>query len=363
MNATAPLTQNFSAGIPVNNLWLLMLYASEFRYLIEEYGGTESIDEDVASLVADVLCSQVETRLKRNLTFGYKHSTRDLNRVRGRINVLETYSKQLLQKGKVNCTFEELSVDTPRNRYICAALKRIASLVGNKSLKLRCLKLAQSMVERGISPVFDVSYHPKRERFGRHELTDRKVLTTAELAFNLALINESVTNGHFASPDKQAEWVRKLFEKAVGGFYDLKLDKSWSVKSGKRLNWQIDNASELIEQLMPSMQLDILLENEVLHKRIIIDTKFTPITKVNKLHDNETFKSDYIYQLYTYLRTQEAESDPLSLTSDGMLLHPSVGVTFDEHVSIQGHKLRFCTVDLSLSSLEIEEQLIALISK
>lgn len=360
MNAIAPPIQNLSAGIPVNNLWLLMLYASEFRYLVDEYGGTESIDEDVASLVADVLCSQVEARLKRNLTYGYKHSTRDLNRVRGRINVLETYSHQLLQKGKVHCTFEELSVDTPRNRYICAALKRIASLVSKKSLKLRCHQLAQSMIERGVSPMFDVSYHPKNERFGRHELVDRKVLTTAELAFNLALINESATSGHFASPDKQAEWVRKLFEKAVGGFYDLKLNKSWSVKLGKRLNWQVDDASEQIEQLMPSMQLDISLENEDQKQRIVIDTKFTSIT-TKRFHGGESFKSGYIYQLYTYLRSQEVVSDPMSLTSTGMLLHPSVGVNYDEHVTIQGHQLRFCTIDLSRSSMEISHQLFELI--
>ena len=360
MNAIVSPIQNLSAGIPVNNLWLLMLYASEFRYFIDEYGGTESIDDDVANLVADVLCSQVDARLKRNLTYGYRHSTRDLNRVRGRINMLETYSQQLLQKGKVRCTFEELSIDTPRNRYICAALKQVAHLVSKRSLKLRCHNLAQSMIEQGVSPMFDVSYHPKNERFGRHELADRKVITTAELAFNLALINESAPNGHFATPDKQAEWVRTLFEKAVGGFYDLKLGKSWRVKPGKRLNWQIDAASEQIAHLMPSMQLDISLENESQQQRIVIDTKFTSIT-TKRFHGGESFKSGYIYQLYTYLRSQEVLSEPMSMTSTGMLLHPSVGVSYDEYVTIQGHKLRFCTVDLSLSSEKVAEQLLELI--
>lgn len=361
MNAIAPPIQNLSAGIPVNNLWLLMLYASEFRYLVDEYGGTESIDEDVASLVADVLCTQVEARLKRNLTYGYKHSTRELNRVRGRINVLQSYSQQLLQKGKVSCTFEELSIDTPRNRYICAALKRIANLINKKPLKLRCHKLAQSMFELGVSSLYDVCYNPKNERFGRHELDDKKVLTTAELAFNLALINESSSNSLYVSPDKQAEWVRKLFEKAVSGFYDLKLDKSWKVKPGKRLSWQIDNASEQIERLMPSMQLDITLENKSLEQRIVIDTKYTSIT-TKRFHGGESFKSGYIYQLYTYLRSQEVKSDPLSLKSTGMLLHPSVGVSYNEYAKIQGHEFRFCTVDLSTKPDEINQQLLSLIT-
>ena len=41
-----------------------------------------------------------------------------------------------------------------------------------------------------------------------------------------------------------------------------------------------------------------------------------------------------------------------------MLLHPSVGVIYDEVVSIQGHDLRFCTVDLTVEPEAINEQLL-----
>lgn len=356
------LEQNYSAGIPVQNLWLLMLYASECRYLASDYAGTESIDEDVANLIADVLCSQVEQRLKRNLTYGYKQSTREINRVRGRINTLETYSKQLLQKGKVSCTFEELSVDTPRNRYICAALNKVSRLVSKKSLKLRCHKLDQAMIQLGVSPLFSVNYQPKNDRFSRHETGDKKVVQVADLAFNLALINEASGDGYFPTPDKQDHWVRALFENAVTGFYKLKLDATWQVKAGKKLYWQVDSQSSLIDSLMPSMKLDILLENQEQAKRIIIDTKYTSIT-TKRQFGGESFKSNYIYQLYTYLRSQEIHDDPLSINSTGMLLHPSVGVEYDECVTIQGHEIRFCTVDLTQSPECITKQLLSLITQ
>jgi 5-methylcytosine-specific restriction enzyme subunit McrC len=358
--ASSDVEQNYSAGIPVQNLWLLMLYASDFRYLANEYAGKESIDEDVANLVADVLCEQVTERLKRNLTYGYKNSTRELSRVRGRINALETYTKQLLLKGKVSCSFEELSIDTPRNRYICAALNKISRLVSNKALKLRCNKLYQSMLQLGVSPLFSVNYQPSNDRFSRHELADKKVVTTAELAFNLGLINESNDNRLFPSPDKQEHWVRMLFEKAVAGFYQLKLSNDWKVKPGKVLNWQIDDATDQIAMLMPSMKLDILLENKEEQQRIVIDTKYTSIT-TKRQHGGESFKSGYIYQLYAYLRSQETIDDALSSNSTGMLLHPSVGVQYNERVSIQGHELRFCTVDLTQAPDKISERLLHLI--
>jgi 5-methylcytosine-specific restriction enzyme subunit McrC len=352
---------NFSAGIPVQNLWLLMLYASRFRYSASEFAGTELVEDDVANLVADVLCNQVEQRLKRNLTYGYKQSTRELTRVRGRINTLETYSKQLLQKGKVSCSFEELSIDTQRNRYICAALTKISRLVSSKSLKLRCHKLNQIMLQLGVSSLASVNYQPKNDRFSRHETNDRKVVATAELAFNLALINESYGNGLYPSPEKQESWVRKLFEKAIVGFYDLKLREGWKVRPSKKIVWQTEEESSLISTLLPTMEVDILLDNAALGKRLIIDTKFTAITKFNH-YGQERFKREYIFQLYSYLRSQEQQDDPVSLVSEGMLLHPSIGVNFNEKVKVQGHNMRFCTVDLTLSTSDIQKRLLSLIT-
>lgn len=350
----------FSAGVPVRNLWLLMMYASDFKYQTFGYSGSENVDDNVANLVADVLCSQVEERLKRNLTFGYRYSARDLNRVRGKINMLETYSKQLLLKGKINCTFEELSVDTPRNQYISAALDKISGLVSKVNLKTRCQKLRKTMIELGVSPFNSSNYHPTNDRFGKHELADRRVLSSAELAFNLSLINESAGSGFYPLPEKQEYWVRKLFERAIAGFYKMKLDKTWQVKPSKKILWKAEEATSLIVQLLPTMEIDIQLNNTFLGKRIVIDTKFAAITKTNQ-YGQERFKRDYIFQLYAYLRSQEQMDDPLSTSSEGILLHPSVGGSVNERVKIQGHNMRFCTVDLTVSAPEVESQLLGLI--
>jgi 5-methylcytosine-specific restriction enzyme subunit McrC len=81
---------------------------------------------------------------------------------------------------------------------------------------------------------------------------------------------------------------------------------------------------------------------------VIVDTKFTAITTKGWYRD-ETLKAGYLYQIYAYLRSQERPEDPTSPwnTAEGMLLHPTVDKAFNETVSIQGHPLRFVTVDLS----------------
>ena len=112
------------------------------------------------------------------------------------------------------------------------------------------------------------------------------------------------------------------------------------------------------------METDITLdmppavENET-HSRIIIDTKFTHILSPTRYSD-EKLRSGYMYQIYAYLRSQERDDDPHSVNASGMLLHPSVGREVDEAATIQGHRIRFATVNLAADSLAIRARLLSL---
>jgi 5-methylcytosine-specific restriction enzyme subunit McrC len=110
---------------------------------------------------------------------------------------------------------------------------------------------------------------------------------------------------------------------------------------------------------MPTMITDIILENTQEERRIIIDTKFTDVLTKSQ-YGGERFKTGHIYQLYSYLRSQESSDDPLSLCSDGILLYPSVGVEIDETALIQDHRVRFVTIDLARPSAEVVENLKAI---
>ena len=71
--------------IPVRNLWLLMLYASELTRTkgVSEAALEDDVD-DLPELVARLLANSVERRLRRNLTYGYRHRAAVQRRVRGR---------------------------------------------------------------------------------------------------------------------------------------------------------------------------------------------------------------------------------------------------------------------------------------
>ena len=111
--------------IPVRNVWLLMLYASHLYQALPPARrvAVEKNPDELPNLVAEILTRAVERRLRRNLSFGFQRQAADLRRVRGHIDVLRTERHQLLQRGRVACRFEDLTVDTPNNRYVRAALR------------------------------------------------------------------------------------------------------------------------------------------------------------------------------------------------------------------------------------------------
>lgn len=66
----------------------------------------------------------------------------------------------------------------------------------------------------------------------------------------------------------------------------------------------------------------------------------------------------YLYQIYSYLRSQEATDDPLAAHASGLLLHPAIDDMINESVVIQNHDIRFATVDLASSADAIRRQLL-----
>jgi len=348
--------------IPIRNIWLLLLYASElYRQRGYDQFAVEENPEDIPDLVAKFLAHAVVRRLKRNLTFGYQTANDVLSRVRGRIDLLKTEGHQLLYRGKVACRFENLTVDTPRNRYVRAALLAISRIVHNPELAHRCRSLSNSLKELGVSGEKPTRAVMSTDRHSRHDAEDRIMISAAHLAFDLALPTEK--EGHRLLPiaARDENWIRRLYEKAIAGFYQVVLStQGWRVDAGRTIYWQIEDKTPGIDRILPQMRTDIILEHSKKQQRIVIDTKFTSIL-TSGYYREETLRSGYIYQIYAYLRSQERADDPLSLNSCGLLLHPAIDEARNEMVVIQKHPIRFATVNLAATPREIRSQLLEVI--
>lgn len=347
--------------IPVRNLWLLMLYASDlFRISGVGKVAIEDNPDELADLVAELLAHAVEERQHRSLSFAYQSSEAILNRVRGRINVLETERHQLLSRGMVACRFDDHTVNTPRNRFVRAALESISRIVRRADVAHRCRSLAKAMNAMGVSGGAPTRSEMSKDRFGRHDSDDQLMVAAAKLAFELALPTEEAGSHLMSLPDREAVWVRLLFEKAVGGFYRVVLPPDgWRVHMGSPLQWQIAKRSVGIADILPTMRTDVVLDHDESGLRLVIDTKFTSLLTKGWYRDT-VIRSAYVYQMFAYLQSQSGRGDAAADRASGVLLHPAVGETVDEAVMIQGHEMRFATVDLTASAREIRAQLLRL---
>lgn len=126
----------------------------------------------------------------------------------------------------------------------------------------------------------------------------------------------------------------------------------------KTTNYRVNQTDS--SPILPSMKTDIELTNQAKGHKTVIDTKFKTILTANRF-GAESLRSEDIYQLYAYLRSQEDTEEGLTRPTTGMLLHPAVGYSLYEETTIQGHRFRFATVYLLEDPQKISAQLLDLI--
>lgn len=344
--------------IPIRNVWLLFLYAYKLSRYEGQFQSEIESSPDLLSLVAKLLCYATEKRLRRQLSAAYQSRHATLRRVRGRIDLLETATHQLLERAEIACDFDELTSDTPRNRLIRAALTRLGSRLKDPDLAKSAKALARALGERGVSALLPSRSELAREQIARHDADDRLLVSLARAVFDLILPTETVGSRDVVNATRSEVNFPLLFEKAIAAFFQVELSQrpGWVVRPSHLIQWPWGSRSAGMAGILPSMVCDIVIENSMLGRRIVIDTKFMNILTPGR-YGGWRLKSGNIFQVYSYLRSQESADDALSGDAEGILLHPAVGLNLDETAMISGHPVRFRTVDLSQPSTSIVSEL------
>jgi 5-methylcytosine-specific restriction enzyme subunit McrC len=362
MASESAVGERMVGRIPVRNLWLLMLYASELTRYKNRFNALAEADfDDLPDMVARLLVEAVEYRLRRNLTRGYRNRQMALTRVRGRIDILTTEARLLLCRGEVFCRFQELTIDTPRNRLVRAALDLMARIVGDLGLGQRCRALACILARSGVGGLRPPRTELALDQIGRNDDGDRFMVALAQLAFELAIPTEVSGSTALVAPEREERWVRLLFEKAVLGFARAELvPLGWSVRGSGPLHWQVTSKSDGLAAILPRMVTDIVLDPPLGGRRVVVDTKFASILE-SRLYGGSSLKSGYIYQMYAYVRSQEGLGVQWDKT-DGLFLHPAIGESVYEHAEIQGHSITFATVNLTGTTAAVRSELRGILS-
>lgn len=347
-------------GIPVRNLWTLLVYAADLAGILDQVDGQVDDETELPELVSRLLATAVERRLRRSLSRGYARRDATLPRVRGRIDWLRTESGTLLSRGMIACRYEEFTHNTARNRLVRAALERMAAAVREPDLSRRCGALARTLAERGVGGSAPSRGEMSADRLARNDADDRLMVAIARMALDLVIPAEGDGDVRSTRLDRDEAVLRRIWEKAVANLYRHELGDEARVRVHPGLSWATSGPTSELAALLPGMEADVIVDT--VGGRIVIDTKFANVL-VARQHGGEAFKSGHLYQLYAYLRSQAGCGDPVADRAKGLLLHPSVDRHVDESATIQGHRVRFATVDLTLPGAELRAALLRFVTE
>lgn len=349
-------------AISVRNAWHMLLYAWDMAAWRGSFKGAVENSPSLLSLLGRVLVEASEPLLRRQLGRQHHERRESIQGIRGRIDFGQSLKRLEFESGRATCTFSELDVDTPRNRILRATLER---LIGEPRLHVGANAQIEdlrhqlrSAVRRmdGVSRVRLSSVDFTRLALGRNDNAYKLPLAICELIYSLQLPTQNAGDTLLALLADEVRFAL-LFENFVRNFYRHHYAHQLTVHR-ERLSW----GDTLNNPFVPSMNTDITIETKALpNRRLIIDTKYYSKTLEQGPFGSPKFKTENLYQIYAYLRTQE-DRGPRFRDAEGLLLYPTTQHHLDEAMDVQGHRIRVATVDLAAPWAQIEERLHELIS-
>jgi len=355
-------------GIPIRNLWHILLYAWDeaplnalHSWMLAEAEGAPTLD----SLLASILIRLMQQRLRIGLGHDYVDEERTFPGVRGRINFAETLKQRTLDRGQLITKFQGYSANSPKNQIIRSTLARllkIGQFGPNPSLVKELQQKLRGLV-RDLDGIAFIELTPdliRRQLLARsgNDHDYRLMLSICDLIVQRQMPSGSA--GPLALPafDREALVLHSIYERFVANFYRIHLT-GWNVSAQKRLEWHAREANERLPLMVPDLVLQETGQGS--DHLIVLDTKFTAQSLVENRWGKPIFDSSHLYQLYAYLKSQEHLSEA-HRQAVGILLYPAVAARLSERIELQDHVVRIESVDLAAHWQEIERSLIELVA-
>ena len=351
-------------GIPIRNLWHMLLYAwNELppnalrHWVMVEVESAPALD----ALLASVLIKLMQQRLRIGLGRNYVNEEQTLRGIRGRIDFEQSLKHRTFERGEAACEFQGYSANEPRNQIVRSTLARLVQIgqFGPDVSRANTLRHHLRRLTRNLDGIDLIELTPDfiyRQQLSHNDRDYRLMLAICALILQRQMPTESPGQYAFPAIDRDALVLHNVYERFVANFYRIHLD-GWIVTAQKRLEWHEKYAAN---KYLPSMVPDLMLQEKSSGRLVILDTKFTAHSLVQNQWGKEIFDSSHLYQLYAYLKSQEHLSEAHRGAS-GILLYPAIHDRFSERVELQDHAMRIECIDLTASWQDIEGQLIDLI--
>lgn len=334
--------------IRVQNVYYMLAYAFQ---VLHEQGyknvATEEFD-NVAELLAAILCRGVSVQIKRGLIRQYISRAEALASPRGKLEIGESIKTQVIRKKQLVCNYDEFSVDAYPNRIIKTTMELLLRGSISKARKKEIRKLM--IFFDGIS-ILDIHSINWDIQYDRNNQTYRMLIAVCRFVIKGLL--QTTADGSTKIMDyADDQTMAKLYEKFILGYYQREHPelKAYS----PQIAWQVTDG---YRTLLPTMQSDIVITNKAAKKTLIIDAKYyTHNMQMKAPYMTQTLHSGNLYQIFTYVKNWSAAPDEVV---SGMLLYAGTddAIQPNNDYQMSGNQISVKTLDMDCDFSKIAAQL------
>ncbi len=336
--------------IPIRNIFHMLAYSFQ---VLNEQGyksvATESFD-NVAELCAAILGKGMSLQLKRGLGREYISETSALSGLRGKLDITSSVKTQTTLRKLLVCTYDEFSVNTYLNRIVKTTMLKLLHADIAKSRKKELKKILIFLPEVDELDVHNIKWDV---RYDKNNQTYRMLVSICYLVLKGLL--QTTTDGKTKVMDFLDDRLMcKLYEKFVLEFY--KKEYPQLEVDAPEIPWALDDDESY---MLPKMKTDVMLRDG--NKALIIDAKYYGKT-TQVYHDKPTIHSGNLYQIFAYVKNQEARMKAEDSTVAGMLLYAKTDeeIQPNQTYNMSGNKISVRTLDLNRDFKEIAAALDAI---
>jgi 5-methylcytosine-specific restriction enzyme subunit McrC len=334
--------------IPIQNLYYLLCYAWDRLAQGNLVNVSKIPSTELVDLFATVPVKGIEHLARRGLELGYSSLEDELRGIRGRVDLLSTERRFLVEHGRAACRFDEFTTDTLPNQILKASLKLLSTHrsidPANRSAVLRI-----SRELRGVKDIMITNQSFRCVQPNANNRFYKFLLNICELIYGGWLTSEDESPYRFRAFLRDEK--KMAFQNFVYNF--LKIERKDLEVFRENIGWKATCENDSRLSFLPEMRTDISIRKA--DTRLIIDTKYYAET-LSEYYGSRKIHSENLYQLLAYLLNAANENESI----EGILLYPTVDQDLRISYSILGMPVRIHTLNLSQPWERIHDELIQL---
>lgn len=354
--------------IPIQNLYYLLCYVWD----VPEQKNKVKVDgikfHSLENLLGIVLCINCEHLLKRGLLCAYKTSQKEIEGIKGKLNVAQTLKNGRFKLGYTQCTVDDLSSNILVNQILFSTIKRLvtSSTLDGAVRERLCRILHKYPVMKEIcltSKVFRMVMIRKEYRNYALALHVCKLICQS-------LLPIKNTKGKYEFIDFMQDELKMsyIFERFLMNFCKRHCKEQFPQVHREYIHFQLSPFGMMFkkaESVLPIMETDISLFNPKTGQKKILDAKYYKEVFISKIGNQEKIRREHLSQIISYVMNQENSKNPCTLKASGTLVYPTVHEDFDffYHYRDTEHIIHVTTINLNQDWDKIEDRILEIVNR